>query len=195
MNEFYLYLKMGLDHILDLNGLDHILFVITLCAIYNLKEYKKVLILVTAFTIGHSLTLALSALEVLSINSTVVEILIPVTILLTAIYNINFYNKSLKTTIYINYLMALFYGLIHGLGFSNFFKAMMMGQDQIVFPLFSFNLGIEIGQLFIVLLLLVILYIYTRLLKKEHYSWNLVLSGAGAGIALTMILERILITF
>ena len=192
MDGFVFYLKQGVNHITDLEGIDHMAFIITLCAVYKIKQWKQILVLVTAFTIGHTVTLALSGLKLISVNQQLVETLIPVTILLTAIYNIVKKTDTAKGGIQFNYLLALFFGFIHGMGFSNFFRSMMMGinDESIIFPLFSFNVGIELGQLVIVACLLLINVILTTIFSVKHRDWNLVISGAGGGIALTMILKH-----
>ena len=192
MNEFGFYFGEGVRHITDPKGFDHMLFVITLCAYYRLHETKKILVLITAFTIGHSITLALSSLDILRINQKAVEILIPVTILLTSLYNILFKQKP-NSKIAINYFLALFFGLIHGMGFSNFFRSMMMGlQDShIALPLFGFNLGIELGQLIIVAVFIAILFIYERFFNGLHRDWKIFFSGAGAALSISLILNQI----
>ncbi|MFI0429980.1 HupE/UreJ family protein [Mariniflexile sp. HMF6888] len=192
MDEFLFYLNQGINHITDLAGVDHMAFIITLCAVYKVKQWKQILILITAFTIGHSITLALSGLKIISVNQQLVETLIPITILLTAIYNIAKKSDNNKR-IQLNYFLALFFGFIHGMGFSNFFRSMMMGIDDesIIFPLFSFNLGIELGQLIIVGSFLLLNFILIKSLAIKHREWNLVISGAGGGIALTMIIEHL----
>lgn len=180
------YTKLGFDHILDPKGYDHILFVIALCAVYLIKDWKKVLILVTAFTIGHSLTLAMSSLEVVSISASLVETLIPITIVLTCIYNI--FKSTIKDERNIvNYLIALGFGFIHGLGFSNFFKAMMDEEESIIAPLFYFNVGVELGQIIIVVLTLLLSYIVVDLLKVKQKYYNYVISGIILVWALKMI--------
>lgn len=189
MSAFWLYIQIGIEHILDPKGIDHMLFVIALCAIYSLKEWKKVLILITAFTIGHSLTLALSSLEIVLIDQELIEMLIPISILCTALLNMR--NRSSSKLVSYQYLIALGFGLIHGLGFSNYFKAILMNTENILSPLFFFNLGIEIGQLVIVLVFGLFLYVFTHLAKIKHRDWKLVICGAAAGISLVMILEKI----
>lgn len=188
MNEFLIFSKLGIEHIFDLEGFDHMLFLITLCAVYKLSDWKKIGILVTAFTIGHSVTLALSSLKILTFNPDVIEFLIPVTIFLTALVNISKGHQSVNRKIPFNYLLALVFGLIHGMGFSNFFVSMMAGQSNIAFPLFSFNIGIEIGQLLIVAAFFLFNFALTRLFKIVHRDWNLVISGAGAGISVTLLI-------
>ena len=192
MNEFGFYFSEGINHITDLQGFDHMAFVITLCAYYNLHEIKKILVLITAFTIGHSVTLALSSLDILRVNQQAVEILIPVTILLTAIYNITFKQKPSRK-IALNYLLALFFGLIHGMGFSNFFRSMMMGiQDaSIALPLFSFNLGIEIGQLMIVTVFVALLFVYYRAFNGAHRDWKIFFSGGGGALSISLIINQL----
>lgn len=189
MHQFIFYLKQGLNHITDLNGIDHMVFVITLCAIYSLKQWKQLLILISAFTIGHSITLALSGLQIISVNQQLVETLIPITIFMTSIHNI-IKKKASEKRIQVNYFLALCFGLIHGMGFSNFFRMMMMGiSDSIVLPLFSFNVGIEIGQIIIVCLFLLAYFILKRFFSINHENWNLVISGAGGGISAVMIIN------
>ena len=182
------YTQLGFEHILDPKGYDHILFVVALCAIYLLKDWRKVLILVTAFTIGHSLTLAMSSLDVITISASLVETLIPVTIMLTCVYNITKKSMS-KEKNYINYLLALGFGFIHGLGFSNYFKALADEEESIVAPLFYFNVGVEIGQVIIVILTLLLSYLLVNICKVKQRYYNYFLSGIILLWALKMIFE------
>ena len=179
----------GWEHIVDINAYDHLLFVMTLCAAFQLKQWKQILVIITAFTIGHSCTLVLSALDIVPSNSAVIETLIPITIMITAISNIvNYKKENKKSAVRIKYGIALAFGLIHGLAFASNFKFMLF-SDDVVLPLFVFNLGIEIGQLFIVLLLMGVLWLYSYVLKKRHFDWNLFFSGAGFGIATTLFIN------
>ena len=190
MEQFKLYFQLGTEHILDINGYDHILFVIALCAIYVAQDWKKVLILVTAFTIGHSITLALSALEIINFRSDVIEFLIPVTIFITAFANIIRKRNTLKPGfVNLNYFFGLFFGLIHGLGFSNYLKSLLGRNESIVSPLLAFNLGLELGQIIIVLVFAVISFFFIGLFNVARRDWNLVISSAVAGIAITIMLE------
>lgn len=192
MSTFQLYLTLGLQHIADFKGYDHILFIIILCAVYQLSHWKNILILVTAFTIGHSLSLVMSTFELINISGEWIEFLIPVTILLTAVGNV-FQRKehfSAKHHKY-KYALALFFGLIHGLGFSNYLKALLSEEDNIIGPLFSFNLGIELGQIIIVAAFLIAGLIIINGLKAKAREWNLIISGSGIGISLILIFERI----
>jgi hypothetical protein len=192
MGEFQLYFGLGRDHILDYaNGYDHILFVLSLCAVYIVSDWKRILVLVTAFTIGHSITLALATLSILSVNSSLVEFLIPLTIFVTSFSNLFKKEKSSGGVIQANYLMALFFGLIHGMGFSNYLKA-LLGKDQsILSQLLAFNLGLEFGQIVIVGVFMAICFTLVDLMKVNRRDWKMVLSSAIAGIALVLIKDRI----
>lgn len=194
MSDFSLYLKLGFRHITDLTAYDHILFLVALCAIYQLKHLKSILILVTAFTVGHSLSLMLSVFNIVNIRTDIVEFLIPVTILFTCLFNImqkeeELIGKSMKT----KYGLAIFFGLIHGLGFSNYLKqsfSMLMKEDFSIFqPLLAFNVGLELGQLIIVLFILGITYIFLNGLKTKQREWNLFISGLCSGISLILLME------
>lgn len=190
-SEFSIYLSLGFDHILDLNGYDHILFVIALCAVYQISEWKKVAILATSFTFGHSVTLALSALDMVSVDSDLIEFLIPLTILLTALYNV--YNRRASSIgISIKYSLAAFFGLIHGMGFSNFFRSTAIpGIDEgFISQLLAFNLGVELGQLIIIAFILGLAFLFLEVIKVKLREWNLFVSGAAAGISIAMIIER-----
>ena len=191
MNQFSAYLEMGFGHISDLKGYDHILFIIVLCAVYNYSDWRKVAILITAFTIGHSTTLALSALKIVVGNSYWIEILIPVTILFASIHNISFKESNSKTNHVYNYLLVLAFGFIHGLGFSSFFNALMGDSMNITLPLFAFNIGLELGQLLIVALYFTFQYLINKIKKICQQNWTLFFSGAGAGVSIVMILERL----
>lgn len=194
MSEFNTFLQLGLNHILDFEAYDHLLFIITLCAVYKLDEWRKILILVTAFTIGHSLTLVLSGLNILRIPSELVEFLIPVTIVVTGLHNVVARKKEeglFSKTVRINYLLALSFGLIHGMGFANYFRSLMGGMESVVKPLFAFNVGIELGQLVIVAFFYSFLFLLSRLFTIEHREWNLFVSGAGAGGAILLIVQNV----
>lgn len=191
MNDFQIYLKLGFDHITDIKGYDHILFVVALCAIYRIQDWRKVAVLVTAFTIGHSITLALATLRLITYSTSLIEFLIPVTILLTCF--INFAHRSAdypsekENNSFLRYPMALGFGLIHGMGFSNYLRSLLGTEESIIQPLFAFNLGLEFGQLLIVLVILAIGFLFLEIFKIRKHNWNLVLSGIVAGVALTLI--------
>lgn len=187
---FEVYLQLGYDHINDIKAYDHILFIVALCAVFSLTEWRKILILVTAFTIGHSLTLALAALNWISISADLVETLIPITIILTALFNVVQTKEAQNKRLWLHYFVALFFGLIHGLGFSNYFRALLGEMESIVYPLLAFNIGVELGQLIIVGCILIVNFVVLHLLKVQQREWNLFVSGAAAGIALMLLLEK-----
>jgi hypothetical protein len=188
MGEFGLYFGLGKDHILDYqNGYDHILFVVALCAIYTMHDWRRVLILVTAFTVGHSITLALATFRIINVRSDVVEFLIPLTIFLTAGSNIlkrEDYFPERK--IQINYALALFFGLIHGMGFSNYLREILGKSANITVPLLAFNIGLEFGQIVIVILFLASCFIFVDLFGVSRRDWRIVISSAIAGISLVL---------
>lgn len=190
MQDFWLYFELGWQHILDWQGYDHILFVTALCGVYLLNDYKKVLILVTAFTIGHSLTLALSVYNKVLIPSTIIEFLIPVTIFLTAIRNIVTKKQNKANDGTANYILALLFGLIHGLGFSNYLKSLLGKSNNVVAELFAFNVGLEFGQIIIVICILLLSFLLVNVLKVQKREWNLFFSSAIFGISLIMAIER-----
>lgn len=193
MSTFELYFGLGREHILDYaNGYDHILFVLALCAVYLIRDWKQVLILVTAFTVGHSITLALATLDIISVNVAWIEFLIPFTIFGTSVSNL--FRKEPATEIpkvHTNYVLALFFGLIHGMGFSNYLKSLLGRQESITMPLFAFNLGLEIGQIIIVGLFLGVSFIAVNQAGVNRRDWKIIISSAVAGIALMLMKERI----
>ncbi|TDE12090.1 HupE/UreJ family protein [Dyadobacter psychrotolerans] len=195
MSEFQAYLQLGFEHITDSKGYDHILFIMALCTVYTLMDWKKVTILVTAFTIGHSVTLALSTLGLVNIDPAVIELLIPVTILITA--SLNFFYKEKKTTYAkqgttytARYPLALFFGLIHGLGFSNYLRALLGKEADIINPLLGFNIGLELGQLVIVFIVLTIAFVLIEILRITKLTWVHILSGIIAGMSLSLIINN-----
>lgn len=189
---FYDYFKLGIDHILDPNGYDHILFVTTLCALYRPEQWKKLVILVTAFTIGHSLTLALAALDMVSVNPILIETLIPVTIILTGLFNIYTITKSHENdkNVMFNYILSLGFGLIHGLGFSNYFKAILGNEESIVKPLFAFNLGVEAGQIIIVVFVSAIAFLLLNIFKLPKKYWTITISLVAILVAGYLLSQR-----
>ena len=200
MTAFELYLRIGFEHIIDrrlytdimaAEGYDHLLFVVALAAVYHVREYKKVLILVTAFTIGHSFTLALATLDMLRIPSDLIEFLIPLTIFATALYNI-IKRQSITTpgALRLRYGAALLFGLIHGMGFSNYLKALLGTEDQLLIPLLGFNVGLEVGQLLIVVVVLFLFYILHRLFGLSRTTWILIVSIVVLGLTLPILLEK-----
>ncbi|WBV54532.1 HupE/UreJ family protein [Chryseobacterium gambrini] len=190
MQDFLFYLNLGWEHIISLDALDHQLFVLALIAVYSFNDLKKVLILVTAFTIGHSITLALSTFDIIRINSDWVEFLIPLTIVLTSLNNILIRNKK-QSQNNANYYLALIFGLIHGMGFANTARVMIAKSQSIAIPLLGFNIGLELGQIAIVFGILMLLFILLKLFKVNQKDWILFVSSGVFALSLKMTLERI----
>ncbi|NGM60447.1 HupE/UreJ family protein [Sphingobacterium sp. SGG-5] len=188
--DFLFYFNLGWSHIVSLDALDHQLFILALVAIYTTKQLKQVLILVTAFTIGHSVTLALSALDIIRFSSKWVEFLIPCTIFITALFNL--FNKGgTHKKVEINYYLALFFGLIHGMGFANSVRMMLAKDQYIGWGLFGFNLGLEAGQVIFVVLVLILSAIAFSVFNVKRRDWIIFVSSAVFALALQMALERI----
>ena len=191
MNDFTLYFNMGLDHVLDFSAYDHILFLVVLAVVFNFNQWKKVLWLVTLFTVGHSITLALSAYGILKINIDIIEFLIPLTIFITGFFNILTAKKASSGKENINLIFAIFFGFIHGLGFSNYFKMMIGKEEDKLFPLLEFALGIEAAQIIIVLGILIIGTILQNFIRVTRRDWILVCSSIVIGFAIQMMADRV----
>ena len=195
MNDFWIWFSTGFDHILDWNGYDHILYVVALCVLFSVKDWKKLLILITAFTIGHSLTLAMSALDIIVVKQSIIETLIPLTIMSTCIINILYRNKleTSKNNINysLNYTIALIFGFIHGMGFSYLLKSMLGKEENTVFPLLSFNLGLELGQLIIVISMLLISVFLTRFTRIKKRDEVLVVSLSVLFVSTFLFIQRL----
>jgi hypothetical protein len=192
MSEFWIYLKIGLHHVLDINGYDHILFLIALAVPYAFKDWKRILLLVSIFTIGHTLALVLSVFGVIMIKTQLVEFLIPVTILITAVYNLFTAGKlGKKDGINVIGFITLSFGIIHGLGFSNYFKSILSGNatDKIG-PSVEFALGIEIAQLTVVLVVLLISFILHHFARFSKRDFTLVTSAFVIGMVVPMLLQN-----
>lgn len=183
------YIQLGIEHILDLEGLDHLYFIVSFCLLYTIQDLRKIAALVTAFTVGHSITLALAALDMISVDPDLIETLIPITILISCLLN---YWTLLRQTEYrapkgyLIYIVILFFGLIHGLGFSNFLSAMLFEGESMITPLLGFNIGIEVAQLIIVLVILSILWLSDRFVEWTK-AVRLVLNSAVTLLVLRMI--------
>jgi hypothetical protein len=191
MQEFLIYFNMGLKHVLDITAYDHIVFLIALLIPYTFKDWKRVFLLVSLFTLGHTFALVLSVFGVVSISIIVVEFLIPITILITALYHLFTAGKSAKKeTVSFVAIVTVCFGLIHGLGFSNYFNTIMVGSgmNKLV-PLLEFALGIEAAQLIVVLAVLLLAYILQTFFRFSKRDWALVLSGCIIGVVLPMILQ------
>lgn len=194
---FGLYFNLGIEHITDPYGYDHILFIIAICATYSFKNLRSITILVTAFTVGHSIALALAILNIVPVFPPLIEFLIPVTILASCIYNILQHPRELhpasqvvKKNNSLSYIGVLLFGLIHGLGFSNFLRETLVSSESIFTPLLAFNLGLEVGQLLIVLVIFLLNYLFIGILQRKQHDWNLFISGGVASLTSFILVEK-----
>lgn len=195
MNDFWLWFSMGAEHILDINGYDHILFVTLLVFTYPFQEWKKLLLLVSGFTLGHSVSLALSVINKIHLQSAAIEFLIAFSILLSALYNLRNYKKtqSENKSILALFLIVTFFGLIHGLGFSFLLRSMLGTEQNVILPLLYFNLGLEAGQIIIVLLVILFSLLLTSLIKKWSFNtYKLIILCSIGLVALKIGVERFL---
>lgn len=191
MSEFWIYFNTGLRHVLDINAYDHVLFLIALTIPYAFKDWKRILLLVTLFTAGHTMALILSVYEIVIIKVNLVEFLIPITILVTAFFHLFTAGKnSKKESISFIAFVTLFFGIIHGLGFSNYFKTILPGSasDKLV-PLLEFALGIEATQIIVVLIVLILSYIVQTFFRFSKRDWTLVMSAFVIGVVIPMVIE------
>jgi hypothetical protein len=191
MSEFWIYFEIGLRHVLDLSAYDHVLFLIALTVPYAFKDWKRLLLLVSIFTIGHTLALLLSVFGVIIIKGNLVEFLIPITILVVAFFNLFTAGKSSKNeSISVVVFITLFFGIIHGLGFASYFKSLLGGSPQSkLLPLSEFALGIESAQLIVVFVVLILSYIVQTFFRFSKRDWTLVMSSFIIGVVLPMIIE------
>lgn len=195
MNEFWLYFETGFEHIIEfsgnLMGMDHILFLVALCIRYQFADWRKLLILITAFTIGHSISLVLSVFNLIRYSTQWIEFLIPVTILITGISNVFVKKFVFKSRFSWIYLLAVFFGWVHGLGFSSYLKSILGKDENVVWELLAFNIGLELGQILIVASVLLISFIFVQILRCNRREWVLWVTGGVFFIALQMAIERI----
>lgn len=172
MTEFGFYTKLGLQHVLDFAAYDHILFLFALATPFVWKDWKKVLFLATVFTISHCISLALAVYNIVQISAELIEFLIPVTILCTAVFNLWTIYKNTNLPQFKFHLWATaFFGLIHGFGFSNYFRIFMAEEEEKAISLVGFAFGIELAQLTIILAALALAFVLLDLfkLKRSYY--------------------------
>jgi len=191
MEQLKLFFELGLTHVLDINGYDHVLFLVVLAAPYLFSSWKKVLFLVTVFTVGHSISLILSSYKLISVNSDLVEFIIPITIAVTAIFNIITSGRTIHNTkIGLMFFITLLFGVIHGLGFSNYFKMIVGNTDYKFVPLIEFALGVELAQVIVVVVVLLLSSVVQNILNISKKDWVLVLSSITLGLIIPMLLSR-----
>jgi len=191
MSEFWIYFQIGLKHVLDIHAYDHVLFLIALTVPYTFKDWKRILLLVTVFTVGHTLALVLSVFGIIAVKVSLVEFLIPITILITAFYHLFTAGKATKNDgLNLIFFVTLFFGIIHGLGFSNYFKTILGGSaTSKLLPLGEFALGIETAQLIVVFVVLLLSYIVQTVFRFSKRDWALVMSAFIIGVVIPMIVE------
>ena len=191
MSDFWIYFQIGLKHVLDIHAYDHVLFLIALAVPFLFKDWQRIVLLVSMFTIGHTLALLLSIFGIIAIKVNVVELLIPITILIVALFSIFTSGKSNKReSLNLVFFITLFFGIIHGLGFSNYFKSILGGSPSSkLLPLSEFALGIEAAQIVVVFVVLVLSYIVQAIFRFSKRDWTLVMSSFIIGVVLPMIVE------
>nr|WP_314866727.1 HupE/UreJ family protein [uncultured Flavobacterium sp.] len=192
MSEFLIYFQIGLQHVLDIHAYDHVLFLMALVIPFAFKDWRRILLSVTLFTLGHTTALLLSVYGIVAVKTSVVELLIPITILITALFNLFTIGKSSKKeSLNLIFLITLFFGVIHGLGFSNYFKTILGGSSNSkLVPLLEFALGIEGAQIAVVFAVLIVAYVTQSLFKFSKRDWILVSSAFIIGVVVPMILEN-----
>jgi hypothetical protein len=189
MSDFWLFFKIGLEHVLDWKAYDHILFLIALCAAYNFVSWKRLLLLVTLFTVGHTASLLLANYGIVTVSVNWIEFLIPVTILLTAVFNLFTAGREKRVEkLGILYFITTFFGLIHGFGFAAFYK--MINTDGDIFPLLEFALGVEVAQIIIVLGVLVLAFLFQSIFRFNKRDWVLVVSSIVLGMVIPILIEN-----
>ena len=191
MEDFWLYLKLGFEHVLDWNAYDHILFLMVLVATYTFEQSQKIIWLVTLFTIGHVLSLALSAYNVLRIDEDLIEFLIPVSIIFTALYNIitASHHKKKSKPIFL-FFITFFFGLVHGFGFSSYFNMLAQGTDELLLMLTQFAIGLELAQLLVVFVVLFLGFLTQNILRRSKRDWILVISALVLGMTIPILVEN-----
>jgi hypothetical protein len=188
METFFTYIQLGLDHILNTKGYDHILFIVALTILYSLKEWKSLLVLITAFTIGHSTTLAFTVLDLINFDNDKIESLIILSISITAFLNIIRNGKTPNSKgMKLYYLIALLFGFIHGMGFASYLKAILGISGNLLSPLLGFNIGLELGQITIVSILLIILFLLNKIFKIQKESFIVITSSIILGVTIPIL--------
>tara|TARA_R110002050_G_scaffold57866_7_gene130245 strand:- start:34390 stop:34980 length:591 start_codon:yes stop_codon:yes gene_type:complete len=190
LENFWFNVEYGINHVLDINAYDHVLFLIVLTVPYVFKDWKRALLLVSMFTLGHTLSLVLAVYNVVSVNGVIVEFLIPVTILIVALFNVFTAGKGAqKEKVGVLFLSTLFFGLVHGLGFAREFKMLLGDTDNKLLLLFEFALGIELSQIIIVFIVLFLGYLVQTIFRFSKRDWVMVISAMVVGLVIPMILN------
>lgn len=185
------FLEIGFEHILDIEAYDHLLFILVLCAGFTLKDWRGIIWLATAFTIGHSITLAIVTFDLVPVNSALVELLIPITIILSGLIDLGERYFSWKLSQVIKYIMIGLFGLIHGSGFSGYLKALLIGEDSVITPLLAFNIGVELAQISIIAVVFLLVFLVWKGFRISFDKYRHVVSIIGILVALWMVVERV----
>ncbi|MFM9983812.1 MAG: HupE/UreJ family protein [Flavobacteriales bacterium] len=181
----------GILHITDIQGYDHMLFLLALCAPYSYLDWKKIIWMATAFTVGHSITLALSAMDIIRFSSDLIELLIPITIMITAVWNVLSLKFRFTGTDWVRYAVTAGFGLIHGMGFSTYLRIILTQASSLIKELFLFNLGVEIGQLVIISGILILIFVLVRVIKLPNPKVNVILSSFAFLIAAWLVYGKL----
>jgi hypothetical protein len=189
IESFLKFFELGLYHILNFDGYDHILFVMIISIPFIFKDWKHLLIFISLFTLGHSISLLLGVYDIVNLNVNVTEWLIPVTIFFTALYNVFTAGKSNYRHSYLLYAVILFFGLVHGLGFSNAFKLLVSTKESTFMSIIEFAVGVEIGQLIIVTCVLIFNFIFQNIFRFSRRDWVLVISSIILGFIMPLIFK------
>lgn len=190
MDQFWFYFKLGFDHVFNFNAYDHLLFFVALIVPYTFAHWKRAFWLVTLFAIGHTVSLLLATYGVVRINSSLVECLIPITIFITALFHVfTAGRKNYKETFGLHFFATLFFGMIHGLGFSTYFRQIVESSTNKFVPLLEFALGIEAAQLIVVFIVLVVAFILQTIFRFNKRDWVLVVASIVIGVVIPMLLR------
>jgi cytochrome bd-type quinol oxidase subunit 2 len=189
MNDFWFYFTLGLEHVLDWQAYDHVLFIIVLCAVYTFSAWRRLLLLVTLFTVGHTLSLLLANYGVVQVSSWWIECLIPITIAVTALFNLFTAGKEKRAEkLGLLYIATVFFGLIHGFGFAKYFN--MISSDNDILHLLEFALGIEAAQIIVVIVTLILGFLVQTLFRFNKRDWVLVISAIVIGLVIPMLIQN-----
>ena len=190
LNDFLSNMQYGMYHILDVNAYDHILFLIVLTIPYLFKDWKRILFLVTIFVIGHSVSLAFATYDVISVSNKWIEFLIPMTVLIIALFNVFTAGKKTQNKkVGLLFFITLFFGLIHGLGFVNVFESTISKSENKLISLLEISLGIEVGQLIVVFIILFLAFLCQTLFRFSKRDWVMVISAIVVGLLIPMLIK------
>lgn len=192
MEYFSTYFQLGFEHILEWEAMDHILFILSFSCIYTFMRLKETILMATAFTLGHTITLALATLKIIQVNIQWVEFIIPLTIFISAASNLRLGKKKLNAGQFhpSKYVILGVFGLVHGLGFSSYLQSLMGQEASISLPLFAFNIGLEIAQIIVISIALFISSLFIHFLNIKAKSFVLVVSGIIIGLSIPMLVDR-----